>query len=244
MHEMSAIAALIPGSASPVVGGTPQPFEAVDPAALERQIADQNLILAETREIPDSVRYFVEELADEAAEAPLDAIYRTDPYLLVSLQRSLIASLRALENPDPGLARRDLRLRLEQLRHVYRDLADSKLIYDDYPAAELVQWMTDTLRVPQGRLAELLGVSNRTLQRWISDSNPTRPTEKDEVNIRKIAGLVAHLRHAMTGSGVVDWFDAPHPGAGGRTPGALLSEPDSLPTLLRLSASTRSALAS
>jgi uncharacterized protein (DUF2384 family) len=212
----------------------------VDPASIERQIYDQNLLLARSREIPDSVRYFVGGLADDLATLPVDATLRVDPYLLVSLQSSLIAALRALENPDPAIARRELRVRLEQLRQVYRDLADARPVYEDQPVKQLVRWLAQVLDVPQARLAELFNVSPRTFQRWLSEADESAPTAEDARRVRVVANLVGHLRHALTGRGALDWIDRPHPAIGGRTPRDLLDEPEALTRLTRLAAGTRS----
>jgi hypothetical protein len=219
-------------------------IEPLDPAALDHQIAEQNLLLAREREIPESVRLFVEDLADDVAVTPLDATWRTDPYLLVALQKALIAALRTLDNPDPALARRDLRIRLEQVRQVYRDLADARPIYEDRPAGELVRWLASVVDVPQARLAELFGVSPRTFQRWLSETDPSEPVDEDARRIRVVANLVGHLRHALTGQGVIAWFERGHPLIDGRSPRELLDQPDALPQLMRLAASTRSAIAS
>jgi uncharacterized protein (DUF2384 family) len=215
----------------------------VDPASIERQIAEQNLLLASTREVPDIVRYFVDGLADDLATLPLDATLRVDPYLLVSLQGSLIGALRALENPDPALARRELRVRLEQLRQVYRDLADARPAYEDQPVKQLVRWLAHVLDVPQARLAELFDVSPRTFQRWLSEADETAPVGEDARRVRVVANLVGHLRHSLTGQGVLDWMERPHPAIDGRIPRELLKEPDALTRLTRLAAGTRSATA-
>jgi uncharacterized protein (DUF2384 family) len=218
--------------------------DSVDPAQLEHEIAEHNLLLAQASEIPHSVRFFVEGLADDVAMLPIDATLRVDPYLLVALQKSLLASLRALENPDPIVARRELRVRLEQLRQVYRDLADVRPIYEDRPVKQLVRWLVDVMDVPQARLAELFGVSARTFQRWASETDEGEPTGPEAQRVRIVAHLVGHLRHALTGQGVIAWFERPHPMAGGRAPQELLDDPDALAQLTRLAASTRSAIAS
>jgi uncharacterized protein (DUF2384 family) len=215
----------------------------VDPASIERQIYEQNLLLARSPEVPDSVRYFVDGLADDLVRLPLEATLRVDPYLLVSLQSSLIAALRALENPDPVIARRELRVRLEQLRQVYRDLADARPVYEDQPVKQLVRWLAQVLDVPQARLAELFGVSARTFQRWLSEADETAPVGEDARRVRVVANLVGHLRHSLTGQGVLAWMERPHPVIGGRTPRELLEEPDALTRLTRLAAGTRSATA-
>jgi hypothetical protein len=214
-----------------------------DPAQIEREIGEQNLLLARSREIPASLRFFVEGLADDLATLPVQATLRTDPYLLVALQKSLLASLRALESPDPQQARRELRVRLEQLRQVYRDLADARPVYEGRPAKELVRWLVEVLEVPQARLAEVFEVSPRTFQRWASDSDESAPAGEDARRVQIVANLVSHLRHALTGAGVVDWLTKPHPLAAGRAPRELLNEPDALVTLTSLAASTRSSTA-
>ncbi len=214
-----------------------------DPASVEHQLAEQNLLLAGSQEIPDSVRYYLDGLAEDLAELPSEAAMRVDPYLLVAVQSSLIAALRALEEPDEKRARRDLRVRLEQLRQVYRDLADARPIYEDSPASELARWLTAVLDVPHARLAALFGVSPRTWQRWISENDESEPGGEDARRVRIVASLVVHLRHALTGEGVLDWMERPHPAAGGSTPTQLLDEPDALTLLTRLAASVRSATA-
>jgi len=216
--------------------------ELVDPESVHQEIAAYNLLLARSREIPASVRLFVEEMADDLANLPVEATLRTDPYLLVALQKSLLAALRALENPEPSVARRDLRVRLEQLRQVYRDLADARPIYEDRPAKDLVLWLADATGVPQVRLADLLGVSARTLQRWLSQTDASQPMGDEARRVRLVSTVAGHLRHALTGHGVVEWFARAHPMLGGRRPADLLDEPDALPRLSRLAASTRSAL--
>lgn len=218
--------------------------ELIDPAAQADEIATFNLLLAREAEIPDSVRYFVETLADEVSALPADAALRIDPYLLVSLQRAVIAALRAFDNPDPAHARREVRVRLEQLRQVYRDLADARPIYEDRPAKALAQWLAATLDVPQSRLAELLGVSSRTFQRWVSESDVIEPQGDEARRVQVVANVVSHLRHALTGRGAIDWFQHAHLMAGGRSPAELLDDPSALPELTRLAASTRSQLAS
>jgi uncharacterized protein (DUF2384 family) len=214
----------------------------VDPGRMEQDIAEQNLLLAGTIEIPESVRLFVEELADNVAMLPTEATLRIDPYLLVALQKSLLASVRALENPDAHAARRELRVRLEQLRQVYRDLADARPIYEDRPAKELTRWLVETIDVPQARLAELFEVSPRTFQRWVSATDESEPTGAEARRVRIVAHLVGHLRHALTGQGALEWLEQPHPRIGGRTPRELLDDPDALSQLTRLAASTRSSI--
>jgi uncharacterized protein (DUF2384 family) len=166
-----------------------------------------------------------------------------DPYLLVAAQRALIGALRALDSDDPVWARKQMRIRLEQIRQVYRDLAEGDAVYEDRSAKQVIQWLASVLDTPQARLAELLGVSTRTLQRWISDSDPSGPDGDDARRIRVIARAANHLRHSLTGPGVVGWFGSPNRQIDGRRPIELLSDFESTNQLATLAASTRSSTA-
>jgi putative toxin-antitoxin system antitoxin component (TIGR02293 family) len=211
-----------------------------DPSAIVENLEAHNLALAREREIPESVRLLVEELADELAALPDEATLRVDPYLLLAAQRALIGSLRALDSDDPAWARRQMRVRLEQIRQVYRDLAEGGPLYEDRSAKEIARWLASVVDVPQARLAELFGVSPRTFQRWVSESDPIAPEGDDARRLRVVAGVVNHLRHALTGPGTVAWFERPHPRLDGKRPLDLLDEVDAPGRLTALAASTRS----
>ncbi len=211
-----------------------------DPSGIQEQIEAHNLALARQLEVPESVRLFVEELADEVAAMSDDDTLRVDPYLLVAAQRALIGSLRALDSEDVAWTRRQMRLRLEQIRQVYRDLAEGGPLYQDRPTKEIVRWLVSVVDMPQGRLAELFGVSPRSFQRWVSESDPVSPEGDDARRVRVVAAAVNHLRHALTGPGTVAWFEHPHPRLDGRRPIDLLDEVDASARLMALAASTRS----
>lgn len=211
-----------------------------DANAIMESIEAHNLALAKEREIPDSVRLLVEELADELAALPDETTLRVDPYLLLAAQRALIGSLRALDSDDPASARREMRTRLEQMRQVYRDLAEGGPLYEDRSAKEIAAWLASVVDVSQARLAELFGVSPRTFQRWVSESDPVAPEGDDARRVRVVAGIVNHLRHALTGPGTIAWFERPHPRLGGKRPLDVLDEVDAPARLSALAASTRS----
>ncbi len=211
-----------------------------DPARQAEELEEKNLELARLEEVPDSLRYWIADRAEELAALPDDATLRVDPYLLVALQRSVIASLRALEFADPRDARREIRIRLEQMRQVYRDLAEGWTLYAAEGPKELTQALAAMLDVPQARLAELLGVSPRTFQRWVSTQDSSAPDGEDARRISVLATLANHLRHALTGPGVVRWLERPHPMLDDMAPLQLLDEPDAGPRLAALAASARS----
>lgn len=243
---MVALAAYVSESIAleePLAGLTVEPGLG-DAAITERVIADQNLLLARSAEIPEALAWWLRDLADELSALPNSATFRIDPYLMVALQRSLIGALRVLDLEDGGESRRQMRVRLEQMRQVFRDIAEGAAVYEQRPPRELARWLAEALAVAQPRLAALLGVSGRTLQRWISDQEVAEPDGEELRRLRVIAAVGNHLRHALTGPGVIAWFERPHPLLGQRRPADLLDEPDAAPRLTAAAASARSHTAS
>lgn len=227
---------------SPPSADPPQfqpPLWLLEPGSIEGEIARRNLQLAEQDDIPEDLRFFVDELADQLVGVPDDAALRVDPYFLVSAQRALLGAMRALDSDDPVWTRRQLRIRLEQLRQVYRDIAEGEMVYEDRPAKEVAVWLASVLEVSQARLAELAGVSARTLQRWLSEGGPG-PEGEDARRLRTIARAANHLRHVLTGPGVVRWFEQVNPQLDGRRPLDLLADPGAAAQLSTLAASARS----
>jgi hypothetical protein len=212
-------------------------------AELSERLGAANRALAGSRAIPDDVRALVSELADGMADLDADAAAHADPYLVVALQGAALGALRALDHDDPAEARRRLRYRLEQMRHVFRDLAAGQPVAEDRPAKEVARWLVGAVDVPQRRLADLLGVRERTFQRWISDTEPSRPEGDDARRLRIVARIAAHLRHSLTGPGVVGWFERPRTELGGKAPAALLDDPDAVARLLTLASGARSSAA-
>lgn len=234
----------IPGSGLERPEATVTPLGDSVSHKIEREIAERGNQLAAQETISDDLRFFIDELADELLQAPEGAPLRVDPYFLLAAQRALIGSLRALDSEDPAVARRQMRVRLEQLRQVYRDLADGEVVYEDRPPKEIAQWLAEILDVAQARLAELVGVSSRTFQRWVSSTDRVSPEGEDARRLRIIAIAANHLRHVLTGPGVVRWFEQPSPGLEGRRPLDLLDDPGEAARIPTLAASARSYSAS
>ena len=148
------------------------PLDIAQAGSIADRLGDANRRLAASRDVPDDVRALVSELADGLTELDAEG---ADPYLVVALQGAAIGALRALDHGDQAEARRRLRYRLEQMRHVFRDLAAGQAVGEDRPAKEIARWLVGAVDVPQRRLADLLGVRERTFQRWISDTEQSRP---------------------------------------------------------------------
>lgn len=220
------------------------PLIAIDlsaPEAVAAELAEVNALLGRRQDVPDQVTELVESIAGTLSDLEQPEALMVDPYLLIALQRAAIGAQRALREEDP---RRALRVRLEQMRHVFRDFAEHQDVADERSGKEIARWLADTVAVPQQRLADLLGVEKRTFQRWISEREASSPESEDERRLRVIARLVNQLRHALTPIGVVDWFGRPRADLDGDPPAALLDQPDALPRLRALAAGLRSSTAS
>jgi DNA-binding transcriptional regulator YiaG len=220
-------------------GDPPPVFSELIPQ-LERKIAETNATLGERRDVPDAVPEVVMDVSGILDDVPEQELYRYDPYLVLSLYRGTVDALRALGAENAGAKRRRMRIALEQMRQALRDLEEGLPIREDKSTTEIVNWLLETVDASQGDLARLLGTSRRTLQRWISESGAAEPRGAENRRVRIVARLVNHLRHALTGPGVIAWFERPHPELKGKPPIAILNDPDAPIRLNRLAAGVRS----
>jgi len=111
-------------------------------------------------------------------------------------------------------------MEMEAVRHIVRDLLDEQPPVELRDAANLVTLLESWLpRVTVGQLAEILGLSERALQR--------RRHGEGEATHRMglVARLVAILRHSWTDEGVAAWFHRPLSALGGARPIELLDDP-------------------
>lgn len=194
------------------------------------------------REVPGAVADLVDELADRLDPAALDRYEAVDPYLSSHMLSALLAGEKGLRAENQDDRRRRVRLALERVRQVLRDLIDDAPAAENTDVAQMLRFVADTLSVPQGEVAHLLGVHVRTLQRWLAGTGV--PEGADEARVRMVARTLAHLRHVYTAPGVVRWFERPHPQLDGRRPAELLADPLRGPELVRVAASSRSTVGS
>jgi len=181
----------------------------------------------------------VEGVADAIAAGEDVEASDVNPWLWIKLQSAAIRAQSALRGEEPE-RRRQLRLALEQMRFLFARIADRQPIGEDREPHEVAVWLDSKLAsVSQPRKAELLHVSPRTYQRWISDREPVRPNGDDERRLRIVARIVNQLRHSLTGPGVVDWFDYPRADLEGVTPSAVLDDPEKLELLIAAAAASR-----
>jgi hypothetical protein len=214
-------------------------FDLRQPAVLEHALGEANRRLAKGAETPASVVGLVEDVADAIAAGDTEEIAAVNPWLWIRLQSAALRAQASLREDDPQ-RRRQLRLALEQMRFLFARIVDREPIGEDRTAADVAGWLDLKLAsVSQPKKAELLQVSPRTYQRWISDREPARPNGEDERRLRVVARIVNQLRHSLTGPGVVDWFDHPRADLGGASPAAILDDPDKLELLLAAAAASR-----
>jgi hypothetical protein len=144
-----------------------------------------------------------------------------DPDARDEIRKRLIDLLVLHPTPTAGLldlADRAL-IEAEAIRHIVRDLLQEQpaveLVNAGAIVGELEAWFPG-LRVHQ--LAELLGVSDRQLQRLRGTSGAS------SARMQIVLRLAAILRHSWTDEGVYAWFLRQRPELGGRRPLDLLED--------------------
>lgn len=112
-------------------------------------------------------------------------------------------------------------LKAEAMRHIVRDALDAHVGSDGRDAAALANSLVDWLpRVPQNRLAELVGISPRQFLRWRKQGG--EPTGR----LVLVTRLVALLRAAWTPEGVAAWFERPRRDLDGKRPIDVIDDHD------------------
>lgn len=148
---------------------------------------------------------FPAEASDEIRRTMIDTLTEADE----------IAEARPLDALD------GLLIRLEQIRHIIRDALDESLGVKDDDGRGVAERLTVWLDgVRQRDIADLVGVSPRTLQRLLKDGG-TPPNR-----MRLAARLVVILRRAWTPAGVMAWFRRPRMELDNRAPIDVLDDPE------------------
>lgn len=219
-------------------------FDLRHPELVAHELDQANRRLARQEEVPESIVELVRDLSDQISETNASELEAIDPYLWISLQSAAMRSLSAAQEPDPLLQRRQIRIALEQMRFLLARLAEHHEVAEDQPVTDVARWFDQVLPgVSQRRKSSLVGVGQRTYQRWIRRDDPTHPSADDERRLRLLARLTKQLRHSLTGPGVVDWLEHPRDELGRRRPVDLLQDPGATDELLTLAAATRSSVA-
>jgi uncharacterized protein (DUF2384 family) len=214
-----------------------------DPAAAAAELQHLNDRLADEPTIPPAIADAVRELADGVDRTSLRRWEAIDPHHAVVVLHSAVSARQAIEEPDSPAARDRLRIALETIRQSLAAIAEREPVGDERTPKQIVQWLAERTEVPQAALADLLGVSARQLQRWLSAGEPVQPEGDDARKVRLVARLVNQLRFVLTPAGTVDWFNWPRSDLDGRRPRDLLDDPASEPTLASIASAMRAQLA-
>jgi DNA-binding transcriptional regulator YiaG len=213
------------------------------PAEAAVEIQRLNDQLAGEPTISSAIAASVRELAAGVDQTNLRRWEAIDPRHAVILLHSAVSAQRAIDDPETPTARDQLRVALESIRQSLTAIAEREPVSDERSPKQIVQWLAERTEVSQATLAELLGVSARQLQRWLSTAEAAQPEGKDARKVRLVARLVNQLRFVLTPAGTVDWFDWPRSDLGQQRPRDLLDDASAEPRLAMTASAMRSQLA-
>jgi hypothetical protein len=213
------------------------------PAEAAEELHELSMRLAALESIPADIRAEVREVTDAVDRH--EGSWRTvDPHYVEILLRATLSAQLALGEPELAGSRERLRMALAGLSAAFDAIAESQPVSDERSGKELVAWLVDHTEVSQAELANLLDVSPRQFQRWLSPAEQAGPEGADLRRVRAVARIVNQLRFALTPAGVIDWFTRRLPDLGRRRPIDLLDRPERLPELIGLAADLRATAAS
>lgn len=116
------------------------------------------------------------------------------------------------EAGDERDQRRKLRVILEDLRFQFAQLAAAESAWDERPVKDVVLWLDEALSISNEKKGALFEVSDRTWQRWASESEAAAPSGDQESAVRLVARAVSDLRGVLTANGAVNWLTSSHDG--------------------------------
>lgn len=206
-------------------------FDLRHPAAAAEELRAANLRLARSATVPASVRALVDAVSDELIGLDAEA-FGDDPYLLVAIERAALQAKRALDVDDDAEQRRAVRIALDDLQRLCAAIAEREPVAAGRDANAIARWLVDTAGLPARQVAPIVGVHERTLQRWAAEPPQSAPSGEDERRLRSVAQVVAQLRHVLTAPGALAWMTAPAGELGEMTPMQRLEDPAGLPDVL------------
>lgn len=215
-------------------------FDIRQPEAVAHEVGEANQRLARERDVPSSILALISDLSDAIGEADNATISQVDPSLWIQIQAAALRAQSAAALDDAREQRRAVRIALEQIRFLFARLAERRPVAEDRPIKDVLAWLDAALHVPQRRKADLLGVGERTYQRWVSSNETAAPEGAQELRVRVVARVTAQLRHVLTGTGVADWFETPMEYLDDRRPLDVLGDPVATEQVLHLAVAPRS----
>jgi len=193
-------------------------FDIRNPEFVAHELQEANARLAREEEAPAWMAHMIRDLAQDLAATTADELgFAPDDW--IGMQA---AALRAqnvlLADYDDRELRRQLRLIIEELRYRLTRLAEHQTVGDDRPIKEIAAWFDKLVSVPRAEKAAAFGVSERTWQRWASETERGEPIGVQAQALRLTARLVNELRHTLTAPGALRWATAGLADIGGRSP--------------------------
>jgi hypothetical protein len=156
-----------------------------------------------------------------------------DPEQVAEIRGELLEMLQRVSDQDPDRPLDSVEaalLGLEAIRHIVRDALDRQ-VPDEGDARALLHSLQETLpHVGRKDLAELLGTSERSIQRTLASPTPVEPGRRMQI----VARLVVLLRRGWTPEGVVAWFHRSRPELGGSSALEVIDEADREQEILEL----------
>jgi uncharacterized protein (DUF2384 family) len=212
-------------------------------ATLRNDLTDLLAHTSTTDVLDEETRLKVKDVLHRLDTQDAPAMYQgRDPYLVEQLLAGCMSAALALSELDPATGRSRLRVSLERARQAARDIVEQAPVAADTDIKDVVRWLVEHSEVSQRELADLLGTTTRTLQRWISPAESTAPVGDQAILVRTLAGVLSQLRHLMTPGGTIRWLATPNTELDGRRPRDLLSSPEGS-RLVSLASSLRATVA-
>lgn len=142
-----------------------------------------------------------------------DAINRSappslDPEQLAEIRGELLEILQRVADNDPERPLDSIEtalLGLEAIRHIVRDALDQQAPGEGDARSLLIGLQEALPHIGRKELADLLGTSDRSLQRILANPDKIEPSRRLWI----VARLAALLRRGWTPEGVVAWFHRP-----------------------------------
>jgi DNA-binding transcriptional regulator YiaG len=196
-------------------------FDIRHPDLVLHELDDLNRQVAREPEVPDWIGNWLADLCTQIGEtvaADLEGVSEHDWSGLQAAALRLAGVVFQADDADPRILRRRVRLGIEELRFRMARLAETQAVNDTQPIEEITRWLDETLELSQAEKGALVGVSDRTWQRWNSEHEHAEPTGEAATKLRLLARVVNELRHTLTATGAVRWAASPLPELGGATP--------------------------
>jgi uncharacterized protein (DUF2384 family) len=211
-----------------------------------RALGGANRRLARESVAPRSVVELLDQLCRDIGSTDQSELSGVSSEDWIALQSAALRTQTALHQVDDEREqRRQLRLLMDELRARLFRIADKQPVSDDRPVKDVVRWLDGIVSLPQQRKAALLGASERTYQRWISETETSRPEGEEERRVRLIARAVNDLRFLFTAGGAVEWLERENARLDGRAPLELLGagDPEQAQRVFDVAASARTGAA-